>query len=130
MISEEQRKLDAEERFRDLVQRWRRMDIARVKDSTSRCRRMGIKQLDFTFDDWLMVKESWQQRCAYCGQLLVFLTIDHLVPVKLGGPHTIRNIVPACGPCNRRKCNGPPPRFKGQVPDYVAVPPLTLWSDQ
>jgi 5-methylcytosine-specific restriction endonuclease McrA len=31
------------------------------------------------------------------------LTIDHVVPRRLGGEHSWTNVVAACPPCNRRK---------------------------
>jgi len=41
--------------------------------------------------------------CQYCGRKLIVLTIDHVVPRRLGGKHTWTNVVAACSPCNRRK---------------------------
>ncbi len=41
--------------------------------------------------------------CQYCGRKTAFLTIDHVVPRRLGGQHTWTNVVAACPPCNRRK---------------------------
>ena len=41
--------------------------------------------------------------CQYCGYQSHVLTIDHVVPRRLGGQHTWTNVVAACPPCNRRK---------------------------
>lgn len=41
--------------------------------------------------------------CQYCGRKTKHLTIDHVVPRRLGGPHTWQNLVAACPACNRRK---------------------------
>jgi 5-methylcytosine-specific restriction endonuclease McrA len=41
--------------------------------------------------------------CQYCGSKMKHLTIDHVVPRRLGGPHTWQNLVAACSACNRRK---------------------------
>jgi 5-methylcytosine-specific restriction endonuclease McrA len=41
--------------------------------------------------------------CQYCGQTSENLTIDHVVPRRLGGPHTWGNLVTACSLCNHRK---------------------------
>jgi len=41
--------------------------------------------------------------CQYCGRRTHLLTIDHIVPRRLGGQHTWTNVVAACPPCNRRK---------------------------
>lgn len=41
--------------------------------------------------------------CQYCGQSYPHLTIDHIIPRRLGGPHSWENLVTACPPCNHRK---------------------------
>jgi 5-methylcytosine-specific restriction endonuclease McrA len=41
--------------------------------------------------------------CQYCGQHSGILTIDHVVPRRLGGQHIWNNVVAACPTCNRRK---------------------------
>jgi 5-methylcytosine-specific restriction endonuclease McrA len=42
-------------------------------------------------------------RCQYCGRRLSRLTVDHVVPRRLGGQHRWDNLVSACPGCNRRK---------------------------
>jgi len=41
--------------------------------------------------------------CQYCGQHAAYLTIDHIVPRRLGGSHSWENLVAACPSCNHRK---------------------------
>ena len=41
--------------------------------------------------------------CQYCGRNHVGMTIDHVVPKRLGGGHSWSNLVAACASCNRRK---------------------------
>lgn len=41
--------------------------------------------------------------CQYCGQRTLTLTIDHVIPRRLGGKHTWDNLVAACPACNHRK---------------------------
>lgn len=41
--------------------------------------------------------------CQYCGQHAAYLTIDHVVPRRLGGQHSWENLVAACPNCNHRK---------------------------
>ena len=41
--------------------------------------------------------------CQYCGSRLAQLTIDHIVPRRLGGRHIWENLVAACPACNHRK---------------------------
>lgn len=45
----------------------------------------------------------FDNRCAYCGTGDRQLHLDHVVPLKLGGRHTIGNLLPACQPCNSSK---------------------------
>ena len=63
------------------------------------------------FDDGSITPESIEAvfrsfdfRCAYCG-MKGELHRDHVVPVALGGPHIIENIVPACRSCNASKAD-------------------------
>jgi 5-methylcytosine-specific restriction endonuclease McrA len=41
--------------------------------------------------------------CQYCGARTVHLTIDHVIPRRLGGQHEWCNLVAACPACNHRK---------------------------
>ncbi len=41
--------------------------------------------------------------CQYCGSRTANLTIDHIIPRHMGGPHTWENVVTACAACNHRK---------------------------
>jgi 5-methylcytosine-specific restriction endonuclease McrA len=42
-------------------------------------------------------------RCQYCGQDSSRLTVDHVVPRRLGGGYSWDNLVAACPACNRHK---------------------------
>jgi 5-methylcytosine-specific restriction endonuclease McrA len=41
--------------------------------------------------------------CQYCGSHEGILTIDHVIPRRLGGKHSWENLVTACAGCNHRK---------------------------
>ncbi|MFL7871388.1 MAG: HNH endonuclease [Anaerolineales bacterium] len=41
--------------------------------------------------------------CQYCGRRDTALTVDHILPKRLGGEHTWTNVVAACPACNHRK---------------------------
>ncbi len=41
--------------------------------------------------------------CQYCGQKTSFLTVDHVLPRRLGGRYSWDNLVTACPSCNLRK---------------------------
>jgi len=74
-------------------------------------RRARQKQLPatLTHDQWLEILQSYDHRCAYCGQQFDKLTRDRIIPVVNGGGTTMHNIVPACRKCNRAKGMNPPP---------------------
>ncbi|MFN2189688.1 MAG: HNH endonuclease [Candidatus Promineifilaceae bacterium] len=41
--------------------------------------------------------------CQYCGYHSSVMTVDHVVPRRLGGTHSWTNVVAACPSCNRKK---------------------------
>ena len=41
--------------------------------------------------------------CQYCARRFPYLTIDHVIPRRLGGKHSWENLVAACPSCNHRK---------------------------
>lgn len=51
-----------------------------------------------------------QHTCRYCGDSApdVKLTVDHVLPVALGGSDDPTNLVAACGPCNSGKSSSSP----------------------
>jgi len=47
-------------------------------------------------------------RCQYCGRVSADLTIDHVLPIALGGKHAWENVVACCHDCNNKKANRTP----------------------
>lgn len=41
--------------------------------------------------------------CQYCGTRTACLTVDHVIPRRLGGDYCWENLVAACPACNHRK---------------------------
>jgi 5-methylcytosine-specific restriction endonuclease McrA len=58
---------------------------------------------DLSPDEWKWLLDTFEHRCAYCGQPGDRLTPDHVTPLSQGGHNTLSNIVPACRTCNVRK---------------------------
>ena len=81
------------EKFRSKIYSQRRRIIKRINESSH------------TEAEWECVKICFDYRCAMCGlrEPDVKLTKDHKIPVSKGGPDTIDNIQPLCGPCNSYK---------------------------
>lgn len=90
--------------------RYRNSPNAREQSRIRRSHRraaMRAVDSDFTAEQWRAIKAAYQHRCAYCGERRP-LTIEHVVPISLGGPHTASNIIPACLSCNSSKGARPP----------------------
>lgn len=52
--------------------------------------------------DWRRLVRRYDSRCAYCGARCD-PHMDHVIPLKRGGQHSIGNVLPACQPCNSSK---------------------------
>lgn len=65
--------------------------------------------------------------CQYCGKKNVELTIDHILPRKLGGKHAWTNVITACISCNRRKGSSTPEQAKMQILTQPKHPPVTAY---
>lgn len=47
-------------------------------------------------------------RCQYCHTLKGPMTVDHIIPKKMGGSDTWENLVCSCARCNNKKGNRTP----------------------
>ena len=74
-------------------------DKIMVNGYRSRARKSGAVIEDF---DELSVWQYWGETCAYCGST-EDLTLDHIVPLSQGGPHSFDNLCVACRSCNASK---------------------------
>lgn len=95
-------RLEHPEAYREAQRRWR------IENADYwRGRAEVIARGDLTWEQWAEVIEQFQHACAYCLRTDVKLSMDHLIPVSRGGPHTQSNVVPACKSCNSRKKDRP-----------------------
>ncbi len=76
-----------------------------------------------TAREWLDLVAAYADRCAYCGGPGP-LQVDHRTPLARGGSNSIDNILPACGPCNRRKHKRTEAEFRALL-DKARPDPLT-----
>jgi 5-methylcytosine-specific restriction endonuclease McrA len=94
-------------KMREAFKRWRIANPARMKAlrQTERGRRRKLAGKPFKAEEITALYGRQQGRCFYCGTPLAFgeFHLDHYIPLKMGGPHEITNIVIACGPCNLKK---------------------------
>lgn len=55
-----------------------------------------------TTKEWTWLLEKTGYTCLCCGSAGIKLEIDHIVPLDPGN-HTIHNVQPLCGTCNKKK---------------------------
>ena len=56
--------------------------------------------------------------CKYCGRTEgngLFLCIDHIFPISLGGTSDLDNLQTLCNKCNQRKSNKPEEEVKPRI---------------
>lgn len=53
---------------------------------------------------WDIVKMKYDNACIYCGSR-ENITVEHRLPVSLGGTNDFHNLAPACLSCNSSKRN-------------------------
>jgi len=67
-----------------------------------RARRRGNACVIFSVSDWREKLKLYNGSCAYCITSKAN-EMDHVVPLALGGAHSLANVRPACSSCNRIK---------------------------
>lgn len=65
-----------------------------------KARKAGVKTEPYTFS---IIREYYGNICLCCRRSNVKLTLDHIVPISMGGDDIIQNIQPLCGSCNSKK---------------------------
>ena len=55
-----------------------------------------------TNQEWRDLCAKYNHQCLCCGEQTT-LTVDHVLPISLGGSNSIDNIQPLCLACNLRK---------------------------
>lgn len=75
-----------------------RNKIERIRDHQKRA------GTPFSKSVWDIVCQKYKNSCIYCGSPEK-ITVEHRLPVSLGGDNTFRNLAPACLSCNSGKRN-------------------------
>lgn len=70
--------------------------------SQKRMARKNNLPATLTNEEWKEIKNSFDDRCAYCGEKKT-LVQEHVIPLCRGGGYTKDNIVPSCASCNSKK---------------------------
>ena len=76
-------------------------EIFRVNAERRRSRKKGLPST-LTIAQWELIKRTFNDRCAYCGNELP-LQQEHFIPLSKGGEYTHNNIIPSCKSCNSSK---------------------------
>lgn len=107
LLAERQRqwRLDNPERYWEIHAGWKQRNTDKVNAATHRRRSTIDGQESFTAEEWQDLKEFCDYRCLMCflQEPHIKLTVDHVIPLVLGGPNTIDNVQPLCKSCNSRK---------------------------
>jgi 5-methylcytosine-specific restriction endonuclease McrA len=108
------------EKLRKSASDWYYANIDRAKQSRNKYRRSEHGKLTrrikarnryalkkhngglFTKLEWISLCNKYENKCLACGSSDK-LTIDHIVPITLGGINSIENIQPLCMSCNHKK---------------------------
>lgn len=80
----------------------RRLPQIRIESLRLRARRQGADLFDISPRDLHRLFLRHSGKCAYCGDRTAD-TVDHIVPMRRGGRHSIGNLAPCCEPCNSNK---------------------------
>ena len=76
----------------------------------------------YTAQEWKDLVERSGGRCTYCDEVGI-LQPDHRIPLARGGTNLIENILPACGPCNRRKHTMTETEYRSRLASRKSLPP-------
>ena len=92
---------------------WKKKNLERYKfhqNNSCHRRRLKLSEVERTFsnEEWEKCKDFFKNdkgivECAYCNKELKRPTMEHFIPIHLGGSHTSDNILPVCQSCNSKK---------------------------
>lgn len=101
------------EKHNELNRNWKKAHPEAV--ANERARRATLGPTKISASQWRILMLSTNWRCLYCWTLLTndhnrptSRTIDHIVPLSLGGKHEMANLAPCCARCNSSKNNRVP----------------------
>ena len=79
--------------------------------------RVKIKRKSYSDEERKIIYDRSDGRCVLCGQRLVLenMTLDHIIPLSLGGKDDMENLQVACFACNQLKSNILPEDFINRI---------------
>jgi 5-methylcytosine-specific restriction endonuclease McrA len=92
------------ERYRKNLSNWARANKEKKRVNANNYAARKIKNGGkITESQWVALCEKYNNTCLCCGRKDVKLTLDHVVPLKVGGTNSIENAQPLCQSCNSSK---------------------------
>lgn len=109
-----------EERRREIAREWARRNPETVRTNNRisggrRRKRMRENGINIDRESWDAIMSISPHICLYCGTDHDKLTMDHFVPVALGGRTEPGNLLPCCQPCNSKKSAMPPEKWLAKI---------------
>lgn len=107
-VQEKSKKFKAEnpDKVREYVRKWHTENPEKVRanNQARRARKKGNGG-KVSAEEWQWLKEFYDYSCLRCGRREpeITLTLDHVLPLALGGKNIIGNAQPLCGSCNSSK---------------------------
>jgi 5-methylcytosine-specific restriction endonuclease McrA len=91
------------DRYNGLIRAWRTANYDPAQNAAAGNRRRAMLKAGGTFtkDEWLDLCARYDYKCASCGK--EEQTVDHIIPLSVGGLNIIDNIQPLCKSCNCSK---------------------------
>jgi len=80
-------------------------------------RKTKIKRKIYSDEERKIIYNKSNGRCELCGQRLLFeeMTLDHIVPISMGGADDMGNLQASCFACNQFKSNILPDDFMDRI---------------
>ena len=90
------------EKAREYSRKWRKANPEKQKAIKHR-RRALMNSADSQPYNFADIALHYENTCLRCGRSDLPMTVDHIIPISLGGDDIGSNIQPLCGPCNSAK---------------------------
>jgi hypothetical protein len=99
--------------------------VGRVESHNFRAKEKGLVH-DLTDEQWLRIRRLTEDKCVYCGCEKAS-TLEHFVPICLGGGTTATNVLTSCARCNSAKFKKEPVAFVMALADGAAILKKIHW---
>ena len=86
-------------------------------DTQNKAYKRKIKRKNYSDEERKIIYNKSGGRCELCGQqiLLQNMTLDHIIPLSMGGKDDMENLQAACFACNQFKSNILPDDFMDRI---------------